>query len=126
MFVAITLPSFVTRVTRRMLLVEQELITLPRHMNSPPGFNGGSCYSVINFMCNFVDRCLSFFFLAIVLSVLRFTDSDYPLGTFAVSSNSSSSSKTDQRVYNENTFAHKPFCGFVTRTPALTHLFVDL
>jgi hypothetical protein len=30
----------------------------------------------------FVDRCLSFFLLAIVLSVLRFTDSDYPFGIF--------------------------------------------
>jgi hypothetical protein len=31
----------------------------------------------------FVDRCLSFFFLAIVLSVLlRYTDSDYPFGIF--------------------------------------------
>jgi hypothetical protein len=32
----------------------------------------------------FVDHCLSFctFFLTIVLSVLQFTDSDYPFGIF--------------------------------------------
>jgi hypothetical protein len=28
----------VTRLTRRVSLVEQELLTLPGHMNSPPGF----------------------------------------------------------------------------------------
>ena len=30
----------VTRVTRRVPLVEQELLTLPEHMNSPPVFSG--------------------------------------------------------------------------------------
>jgi hypothetical protein len=36
------------------------------------------------FLCNALDIfCLSFWpFLVIVLSVLRFTDSDYPFGTF--------------------------------------------
>ena len=32
----------------------------------------------------FVDRYLSFFLLTIVLSVLRFMDSDYPFGTFKI------------------------------------------
>ena len=38
--------------------------------------------SLVLYVC-FVDRCLSFFFLAIVLSVLLgYTDSDYPFGVF--------------------------------------------
>ena len=32
--------GFVTRVTRRLPLVEQELLTLPEHMSSPPVFYG--------------------------------------------------------------------------------------
>ena len=32
--------GFVTRLTRRVPLVEQELPTLPEHMNSPPVFSG--------------------------------------------------------------------------------------
>jgi hypothetical protein len=31
---------FVTRLTRQVLLVEQELITLPEHLSSPPIFSG--------------------------------------------------------------------------------------
>ena len=49
-----------------MFLVEQELFTLPEHLSSIPGFFAG-----------FVSLSL-----AIVLSVLRFTDSDYPFGIF--------------------------------------------
>jgi hypothetical protein len=32
--------GFVTRLTRRMPLVEQELLTLPEHLRSPPVFSG--------------------------------------------------------------------------------------
>ena len=43
------------------------------------GFYWGLRYSIFSF----VDRCLSFFFLAIVLFVLlRYTDSDYHFGVF--------------------------------------------
>jgi hypothetical protein len=63
------------RVIRRASLVEQELLTLPEHMCSPPVFSG---YRVTRFLvlcvC-FADRY--FFFLPIVFSVLRFTDFDY-------------------------------------------------
>jgi hypothetical protein len=43
--------------------------------------------TLIMYMVYFVDRCLSFlafvlFLMAIVLSVLRYTDSDYPFGIF--------------------------------------------
>jgi hypothetical protein len=65
--------------------VEQELLTLPENLSSPPAFSG-ICVtpSLVLYIC-FVDRCLSFctFFLAIVLSVLQFTDSDCPfIGIF--------------------------------------------
>jgi hypothetical protein len=32
--------GFITRLARRVSLVEQELFTHPEHMNSPPGFGG--------------------------------------------------------------------------------------
>ena len=102
------LHAFVTRLTRRMPLVEQELITLPKH---PPVLNGVRVTrSLVLYVC-FVDRCLSFlsfffwplcclscfdvriliylfvlfvlFLLAIVLSVLlRCTDSDLSFSIF--------------------------------------------
>ena len=82
--------GFVTRLRRRMPLVEQELPTLPEHLSSPRVLSGVHvtrslvlcvCFVVI-VVCPFV-----LFLLSIVLSVLlRYTDSDYlPL----VSSNSS-------------------------------------
>ena len=75
----------ITRVTWRVALVEQELVTLPEHMSSSPVCSGvGVARSLV--FCVVFWRSLSFFRLAIVLSALWFTDSDYPL----VSSNSSS------------------------------------
>jgi len=57
--------EFVTRLTRRVPLVEQKLLTHPEHLSSPPVFSGGSCYSIISFMCMFCRSLfvlLSFFF----------------------------------------------------------------
>ena len=52
--------GFVTRLTRRVPLVDQELLTLPEHMSSPPGFSGVRVTrSLVLYVC-FVDRCLSF------------------------------------------------------------------
>jgi hypothetical protein len=76
--------GFVTRLTSRVSLVEQELLTLPEHPRSYPGFSGVRVTrSLVLYVC-FVDCCLFFctFLLAIVLSVLRYTDSDYPFGIF--------------------------------------------
>ena len=54
--------GFVTRLTRRVPLVEQELLTLPEHLSSPPVFCGVRVtLSLVLYVC-FVDRCLSFFF----------------------------------------------------------------
>ena len=52
--------GFVTRLTRRVPLAEQELLTLPEHMRSPPDFQWGSCYSIFSFICMF---CGSLFVL---------------------------------------------------------------
>ena len=53
-FLVIT--GFVTRITRRVSLVEQEQLTLPEHLSSPPVFGE---VRVTLYEC-FVDRCLSF------------------------------------------------------------------
>jgi hypothetical protein len=76
-----------TRLTRRVPLVEQELLTLPEHMCSPPVFSEVRVTrSLVLYVC-FVNR---FFFgafvlfpLGIVLSVLlRYTEFDCPFGIF--------------------------------------------
>ena len=78
--------GFVTRLTRQLPLVEQELLTLPEHLSSPPVFFNGVritrslilCVCFVKHFCPFV-----LFHLAIALSVfLRFTDSDYLFGIF--------------------------------------------
>ena len=47
-----------------------------------PGFEWGSCYSIFTFMCMICRSLFVLFRLFVVLSVLRFTDSDYPSGIF--------------------------------------------
>ena len=61
------------RITRRMLLVVQELLTLPEHLSLPP-ILVGFVYSVFSFMCMF---CRSLFVLLAILfsALLGFTDS---------------------------------------------------
>jgi hypothetical protein len=52
--------GFVTRLTRQVTLVEQELLTLPEHLSSPPNFSGVRVsQSLVLFVC-FEDGCLSF------------------------------------------------------------------
>jgi hypothetical protein len=51
--------GFVTRLTRRVPLVEQELLTLPEHLSSPPVISGVRVTrSLVLYVC-FVDRWLS-------------------------------------------------------------------
>jgi hypothetical protein len=66
------------------LVLEQELLTLPEHLSSPSVFSEVHVTQSLVLCVCFVDRCLSLctFLLAIVLSVLRYTDSDYPFGVF--------------------------------------------
>jgi len=54
--------GFVTRLTRRVPLVEQELLTLPENLSSPPVFSGVRVTRSLVLCVCFVDRCLSFFF----------------------------------------------------------------
>ena len=52
--------AFVTRLTRRVPLVEQELLTFPEHLSSPPVFSGVRITrSLVLYVC-FVYRCLPF------------------------------------------------------------------
>jgi hypothetical protein len=52
--------GFVTRLTRQVPLMEQELLTLPEHLSSPPRFSGVPVTrSLVLYVC-FLDRCLSF------------------------------------------------------------------
>ena len=54
------LKTYLTRLTRRVSLVERELITLPEHLSSPPIFRGVRVtQSLFVYVC-FVDPCLSF------------------------------------------------------------------
>ena len=78
----------VTGVTRRMPLEEQELLTLPKHMSSPPGFSGvhdtkSLVLCVVFSWSLFV--LLFFFFRSFYCVFFYFTDSDHLL----VSSNPS-------------------------------------
>ena len=70
--------GFVTRLTRQVPLVEQELLIIPKHLSSPPVFSGVRVTRSLVLCVCFVDCCLSFvlFLLAIVLYVLlRYMDS---------------------------------------------------
>ena len=73
--------GFVTRVKRRVPLVEQELLTLPEYLSSSQVLSG---VRVVRSLVFCVVFCRSLFIiLAIGLSaLLRFTDSDYPFKHF--------------------------------------------
>jgi hypothetical protein len=64
--------------------VEQELHTLPEHLSSLSVISGVHITRYLVLCVCFADHCLArfLFLFAIVLSVLRFTASDYPFGIF--------------------------------------------
>ena len=81
---------FICRLTRRVPLVEKELLTLPEYLSSPPVFSGVQCYSIFSFICMFCRSLfvlLYFFFWQ--LCCLFFFDIRFLIAPF-VSSNSSS------------------------------------
>ena len=53
--------GFLTRFTRQVPLVEQELLTLPDYMSPPPVFSGVCVTRSLVLCVCFVDRCLLFF-----------------------------------------------------------------
>ena len=71
--------GFVTRLTRRVSLVKQELPTLPEHLSSPPVVSGVCVTRSLVLYVFFVDRCFVLFSCGHCV-VLLFTDSDYPFG----------------------------------------------
>jgi hypothetical protein len=73
-------------VTRPVPLVEQELLTLPEHLSSPPGFSGVHVTRSLVLYLRFVYRCLYFF--AWPLCCLFFFDIRIMIASL-VSSNSS-------------------------------------
>ena len=69
------------RVFQQVQLVEQELVILLEHLSSSPVFNWGSYCSIFCFLSRSLLDPLTFFLLAIVLSVkLQFMVSNYPFG----------------------------------------------
>ena len=52
--------GFVTRLTRRVPLVEHKLLTLQEHLSSPPILSGVRVTRSLVLCVCFVDRCLSF------------------------------------------------------------------
>ena len=74
--------GFVTRVARRMSLVEQEPLTLQEHLSSPPVFSGVRVTRSLVFCVMFFRSLFVLFLSAVMLSVLRFMDSDCPFGIF--------------------------------------------
>jgi hypothetical protein len=75
--------GFVTRLIRRVPLVEQDLLTLPEHLSSPLVFSWVRVTRSLALCICFVDRCLSFCTFSFGHCVLlRYTDCDYPFGIF--------------------------------------------
>ena len=70
---SIRITGFVTKLTRRVPLIEQGLSTLPEHLSSHPVLVSFFVWSLVVCVC-FVDRCLSFFsffFLSLCCQFLR-------------------------------------------------------
>jgi hypothetical protein len=61
----ITYHRFAIILTRRVPLVEQELLTLPELLSSPPYFSGVCVTRSLVLCVCFVDRCLRFFILSV-------------------------------------------------------------
>ena len=82
---------FVTRLTRCrwVSLVEQELLTIPEHLSSPPGFRGVRVTRSLVLCVCFVDCCLSFCTFSFGHCVVRYFFDIWILITPLVSSNSS-------------------------------------
>ena len=95
--------GLVTRTTRWVPHLEPKLRTLPEHLN-PLDFQWGSCYSIFSSLCR--SLFVFVFLLAIVLSVLRFTDSDYPFGNIKNLGMNSGSRECSCFLYDTHHLAH--------------------
>jgi hypothetical protein len=76
---------FVTRLLRRVPLVEKELPTLPEHLSSPPIFSWVRVTRSLVLCVCFVDCCLSFYTFSFghcVVCSSSIYESYYPFGIF--------------------------------------------
>ena len=86
--------KYVVSFDRKVLLMEQELLTLPEHLSSPPVFIGvgvnrslASCVMFcsllfdLSFFCIWLLCCLTFFNLRILLTTLVSSNSSYYAST---------------------------------------------
>ena len=73
---------FVARLTRRVPLVEQELLSLSGAPEFIPGFKWGSRYSIFSFMCMFCRSMIVLLYLFFWPLCCRVTDYDYSFGIF--------------------------------------------
>ena len=78
--------GFVIRLTRRVLIVEQEMITIPEHLSSPPVFGGVRITRSLVWCLYFVDRFLCFCSFSFGHCVLcpSIYGSDYSFGIFKI------------------------------------------
>ena len=95
--------EFVTRLTRWVPLVEQELLTLPEHMSSSPDFSWVRVTrSLVLYVC-FVDRCLYFFFWP--LCCLFFLDIRILIAPLVSSNSSYLNLEKDHVLHIQNTIS---------------------
>ena len=76
-----------TRITRRVQLVKQVLITLPDQLSSQPSFQLDSCCLILNFLYFFLSvTAFRFLFLLTIVCVVhrRITASDCVFGVFTL------------------------------------------
>ena len=81
--------------------MEQELLTLPERLSSPTVFSGVRVARYLVFCAVFFISLFVLFHLDIVLSVLRFTNSDYPFGIFKLLFCLHLTSHKGLKVFNE-------------------------
>ena len=97
--------GFVTRLTRRVSLLEQKLLTLPGHPSSPPVVSWVRVTRSLVLCVCFVNRCLFFW----PLRCLFFFDMQI-LITPLVSSNSSSKIQSENRKKRQNCYPSTHIC----------------
>jgi len=79
--------------------VEQELLTFPEPLSSPPVFSGGSCYSIFSFICMFCHRCLSFCTIFFWPLCCLFFDIRFLIAPLVSSNSSFNASALEPAVY---------------------------
>ena len=95
--------GFVTRLTRWVPLVEQELLTISEHLSSPPVFSWVRVTRFLVLYVCFVDRCLCFFCWP--LCCLFFFDIRILIAPLVSSSSSYLNLEKDHVLHIQNTIS---------------------